>query len=117
MLNQAVLIGRLTHDPDLRFSASGTAIARFALAVETGFGDKKQTDFIPIVAFGKTGEACGNYLKKGRLAAVAGRIQARPYLKDGQKRYATEIVANEVKFLERGDRAQTEQPPADDYSF
>lgn len=115
MLNQAVLIGRLTRDPDLRFATSGTAIANFILAVETGFGDKRQTDFIPIVVFGKAAEACGNYLKKGRLAAVAGRIQVRQYEKDGQKRYATEVVANEVKFLERSDKA--EQQSNDDFNF
>lgn len=100
MLNKIVLIGRLTKDADLRFTNSGTAVASFALAVDSGYGDNKRTDFINVVVWGKQGENCSQYLSKGKLAAVDGRLQIRQYDdKDGNKRYATEVVANQVVFL------------------
>ena len=93
------MIGRLTRDPELKFLQSGKAVCKFTLAVDKPFGDK-EADFIPITVWGKTAEACGNNLNKGRLVAVSGRLQIRTYEKDGQKRYITEVVAGEVKFLD-----------------
>jgi single-strand DNA-binding protein len=105
-VNQVVLIGRLTRDPELRFTAgSGKAVATFTLAVDRPFSREKQADFFRIVVWGKTGENCANYLAKGRLVAVQGRLQNNNYeTQTGEKRYMTEIVADRVEFLERGNR-------------
>ena len=96
-------MGRLTRDPDIRTLQSGNTVATFTLAVDRTYKSRegeKSTDFIPIVAWGKTAELCGQYLSKGRQTAVAGRIQTRSYdANDGSKRYVTEVVAEEVTFL------------------
>lgn len=116
-MNNTVLIGRLTRDPELRFIPSGTAVATFTLAVDKGLSrDKKEemelrnqptADFINIIVWGKMGENCANFLAKGRLVGVQGRIQSGSYdAKDGTKRYTTDVVANQVEFLERGDKGQ-----------
>lgn len=113
-MNNVVLIGRLTRDPELRYIPSGTAVCSFSLAVDKGLSrEKKQemesrnqptADFINIQVWGKMGENCANYLAKGRLVGIQGRIQTGSYdAKDGTKRYTTEVVANQVEFLERGD--------------
>lgn len=112
-MNNVVLIGRLTRDPELRYIPSGTAVATFSLAVDKGLSrEKKQemesrnqptADFINIVVWGKTGENCANYLAKGRLVGVQGRIQSGRYEKDGRTVYTTDVVANQVEFLEWGD--------------
>ncbi|MCO8194666.1 MULTISPECIES: single-stranded DNA-binding protein [Anaerofustis] len=103
MLNKVVLIGRLTRDPETRVLSSGSSVSTFTLAVDRTFKSRdgeRGTDFIPIVAWGKTAELCGQYLSKGRQTAVAGRIQTRSYdANDGSKRYVTEVVAEEVTFL------------------
>ena len=102
-MNKVVLIGRLTKDPELKFTAgTGTAVATFTLAVDRRFKKEGQpsADFLPVVVWGKTAENTANYMSKGRLISVAGRIETRSYeAKDGSKRYVTEIVADEVKFL------------------
>ena len=103
-LNSVILIGRLTKDPDLRYTPSGTAVAKFTLAVDRPrrSDSEKETDFIPVVAWGKTAENCANYIGKGSLAAVEGRLQVRSYeAKDGGKRWVTEVIAEQVKFLDR----------------
>lgn len=127
MLNKVTLIGRLTADPELRFTSSGTAVCSFTLAVDSGYGDYKRTDFFNVVVWAKSGEHCAKYLSKGKLACVDGRLQIRPYEnKDNEKRYATEIVANEVIFLspkEQGKQTQAEDDfvysgePSDDLPF
>lgn len=112
MLNKVVLIGRLTKDPDLRYTQSGIAVARFTLAVDRGFKNQdgeKQADFIPITVWRTQAENCAKYLQKGRLVAVAGRIQTGSYEKDGQRHYTTEVVADEVSFLEWGNKQVQEQ--------
>ena len=113
-MNIAVLIGRLTRDPELRYLANtGVPVTTFTLAVDKNLSkDKKQemeakgqptADFINIVVWGKQAENCANYLEKGRLVAIQGRIQSRSWeTKDGSRRYATEVVANQVQFLEWG---------------
>lgn len=103
MLNRVVLIGRLTRDPELRYLPSGVAVANFTLAIDRNFKNaqgEKETDFIPCVVFRQLAELCANYLGKGKLAAVDGRIQVRTYNdKEGQKRWVTEVVADDVRFL------------------
>lgn len=112
-MNNVVLIGRLTRDPELRYIPSGTAVTRFSMAVDKGLSrEKKQemeaknqptADFINIVVWGKMAENCANYLQKGKLVGVNGRIQTGSYEKDGVRRYTTDVVANQVEFLEWGD--------------
>ena len=105
-MNKVVLIGRLTKDPELKFTpGTGTAVATFTLAVDRRFKKEGQqsADFIPVVVWGKTAENTANYMSKGKLMSVAGRIETRSYeAKDGGRRYVTEVVADEVSFLEWG---------------
>jgi single-strand DNA-binding protein len=109
-MNQVVLIGRLTRDPELRFIPnSGTAVARFGIAVNREYSKEKEADFFNIVVWGKPAENCANYLKKGRLVAINGGLRNNNYEdKNGVKHYNIEVVANRVEFLEWGDR--NEQP-------
>lgn len=107
MLNRITLIGRLTRDPEMRYTTSGKAVTNFRLAVDRGWtspSGEKETDFIDIVVWDKQAELVANYLKKGRLTAVDGRLQIRQYEHEGQKRQAAEVVANRVIFLDRGDQ-------------
>ncbi len=103
MLNRIVLIGRLTKDPELRYTVNGIGVASFTLAVDRNRKNQqgeKETDFINIVAWRGLGENCANYLKKGKLAAVDGRLQIRNYEdKEGIRRTITEVVADDVRFL------------------
>lgn len=100
MYNRIILVGRLTKNPELRYTNSGKGVATFTLAVDSGFGDSKRTDFINCVVWGKQGETVSEYLNKGKLALVDGRLQIRSYDdRDGNKRYATEVVADNVRFL------------------
>ena len=104
MLNVAVLIGRLVRDPELRYTGAGTAVCSFTLAVDRPkFGDRdKEADFIGIVTWGKLAESCAQYLHKGRMASVEGRLQIRSYEnRDGQEVRVAEIVAHNVRFLDR----------------
>lgn len=104
-VNKAILVGRLGADPDIRYSASGTAVAKFNLAtndsVSVGEGKwEERTEWHRIVAFGKTAEFCGNYLAKGRQVYVEGSIRANQWEDpQGQKRYYTEIIAREIQLL------------------
>lgn len=103
MLNRIVLIGRLTRDPELRYTPNGVAVTNFTLAVDRNFKNaqgEKETDFIPCVVYKQLAELCANYLAKGKLASVDGRIQIRTYNnKDGQKVWVTECIAENVQFL------------------
>ncbi|HNZ09664.1 MAG TPA: single-stranded DNA-binding protein [Bacillota bacterium] len=105
MLNRVILIGRLTQDPVLSYTQSGKAVAKFTLAVDKGIKDqngRSQADFIDIVVWDKQAENVSNYVKKGHLTAVEGRLQVRSYeTQEGQKRRAWEVVANRVVFLEK----------------
>jgi len=107
-VNKVVLIGRLTKDPELKFTpGTGTAVCTFTMAVNRRFKKEGQpdADFIPVVVWGKQAESTANYMKKGKLLSVAGRIEARSYeAKDGGRRYVTEVVADEVSFLEYGNK-------------
>ena len=99
-MNTVIMIGRLTKDPELRYIPnSGKAVANFDIAVDRPFSKEKETDFFKVQVWGKMAENCANYLAKGSQAGIRGRIQNRRYEVDGQKRYATEIIAEEVQFL------------------
>lgn len=103
MINNVTLVGRLTKDPQIRTTPSGVEIGQFSLAVNRNFSNnngQKETDFIQIVVFRKQAQLCGQYLHKGSLCGIIGRIQTRNYDKDGQRIYVTEIVADNVQFLE-----------------
>ena len=93
-------IGRLTRDPDVRYNPNTqVAVARFTIAIDSGYGDNKRTDFPSIVVFGKMAEVVEKYLKKGSQVAVQGRLQTDSYEKDGVKHYTTDIIASNIKFL------------------
>ncbi|MDD4237755.1 MAG: single-stranded DNA-binding protein [Desulfotomaculaceae bacterium] len=104
MLNRIILIGRLTKDPELRYTPNGVAVARFTLAVDRRQAKdrEKEADFIDIVVWQKQAENCANYIGKGRLVAVEGRLQVRSYDdSQGIRRKAAEVVAENVRFLDR----------------
>ena len=120
-MNIIAITGRLTKDPELKYTADGTAICNFTLAVDRRYTKQQKTDFIPVVAWGKTGENCANYLSKGKQAGAVGELHIRSYeTKDGKKGFATEIAADRVEFLspkeERPKEAQEKPedlPPLD----
>lgn len=120
MLNNVVLIGRLTKDPELRYTQNGTAVATFILAVDRPFtnqGGEREADFISIQVWRKAAEAVANYLGKGSLAAVQGRIQTRNYdNQEGRRIYVTEVVAENVRFLDSKKReGQSNQSKSNSY--
>lgn len=108
-MNKVILIGNLTKDPELKYApGSGTAITTFTLAVQRNFKNTEgeyEADFVNCVAFQKLAETIANNLGKGRKIAIEGRLQVRSYEKDGSKRYVTEIIANEMQFLDKKDGA------------
>lgn len=100
-MNKVILVGRLAQDPEVRYTQNGNAVASFSVAVDSGFGENKRTDFVPIVAWRKLAEVCGNNLTKGRRVLVEGSLNIRSYeTQDGQKRRVTEVVAQNVEFLD-----------------
>jgi len=111
-MNKVILVGRLTRDPEVRYTQTGKAVASFSIAVNTGFGDNKRADFVPIVVWDKLAEICGNNLTKGRNVLVEGRLQISEYEKDGQKRRTTEVVAQNVEFLESKQAVGSNTNPA-----
>ncbi|NLI92898.1 MAG: single-stranded DNA-binding protein [Peptococcaceae bacterium] len=118
MLNRVVLIGRLTKDPELRYTPNGVAVASFTLAVDRTYKNaqgERETDFIPCVVFRQLAELCANYLAKGRLAAVDGRIQVRSFEgQDGQRRWVTEVLGENVRFLSPKDNNNTSSSAGSD---
>ncbi len=112
-MNKVVLMGRLTKDPEVRYTqTNNTLVASFSLAVNRRFakqGEERQADFINIVAWSKTGEFCSKYFKKGQQVGVIGRIQTRTWDDEqGQKHYVTEVVAEEAYFADSKKDASTE---------
>lgn len=109
-LNKAMIIGRLGRDPEIRYTQDGKAVANFSLATSDRWRDKgsgdmqERTEWHRIVAFGRLGEICGEYLSKGKQVFIEGRLQTRSWEKDGVTRYTTEIVASNMQMLgARGD--------------
>lgn len=115
MINNVVLVGRLTKDPDLKYTGSGTAVATFTLAVNRNFTNQsgeREADFISCVIWRKPAETLANYAKKGVLIGVTGRIQTRSYdNQQGQKVYVTEVIADNFQLLEskKADSSQNTQ--------
>jgi len=102
LLNRVIIVGRLTRDPELRYSPSGNAVTKFTVACDRR---SDGADFIPVTVFKQTAEACANNLSKGRLVGVEGRWQTGSYENnDGKKVYTNELVADNVRFLDRGNR-------------
>ena len=116
MLNHITIMGRLTRDPELRRTGSGIAVASFTLAVDRDFPNKetgeKETDFIDCVAWRQTGEFVSKYFTKGRMAVVSGRLQIRKWKNDqGENRYSTEVVADNVYFGDSKQEGNTGNTP------
>ena len=108
-MNSVALIGRLTRDPETRYTSdTQMAVTRFSLAIDRG--KDKGADYPSIICFGKTAENCEKYLKKGRMVGIHGRIQTGSYEKDGHKVYTTDIVADRVEFLEKPETTPTAAP-------
>lgn len=120
MLNNVIIMGRLTRDPELRRTQGGTAVTSFTMAVDRDFkaqSGEKETDFIDVVAWRNTGEFAAKYLAKGRMAAVEGRIQVRDWQdKDGNRRKSVEVVADNVYFAD-SKRDSKPQESRDDQEF
>lgn len=119
MLNKIFLMGRLTRDPELRRTQSGTAVASFSLAVDRDYKDQdgqRETDFVDIVAWRSTAEFVSKYFSKGRMAVVEGRLQVRLWTdKDGNKRRTTEVVADNVYFGDSKRVSDSDTSPAPDF--
>ena len=119
-MNKIILIGRLTKDPDLRYTQNGKAVCSFTLAVDRPFTsqEEKEADFINIVAWNKSGENAAKYLAKGRQAAVEGRLQIRTYDgEDGKKRWVTEVVADRVEFIGGGNSGTKTADDLEDFGY
>lgn len=113
MINKVILMGRLTKDPEIRYTSSGTAVSNFTVAVDDGYGDNKTTSFISCVAWGKSAEFVSNYFTKGKMIIVVGRLQTRTWEgQDGRKNYVTEVVASEVSFGETKKNFEENAPTA-----
>ena len=113
-MNKVIMIGRLTKDPEIKKTSSGKSVASFSLAVSDRY-NRDKTDFINCVAWEKTADYLGNYVKKGNLIAVEGRISTRNYDgSDGKKVYITEVVCDSVQGLERNDQPQATPKPSNE---
>ena len=116
-LNRVQLIGRLGKDPETRFTPKGSKVCSFSMAVDRHWrgadGETKEaTDWFNVEAWGRLGEVCQEYLGKGRLVYVEGRLQTDQYEKDGEKRYFTKVVAQQMQMLERKAGEEEPAPPA-----
>jgi len=112
MINRVVLVGRLTKDPELRYTNTNIAVTTFTLAVSRNFVSQdgnKETDFIQCVTWKKTAENTSKYVHKGSLVGIDGRLQTRNYEKDGRTIYITEVICDNVAFLESKNQSQEQQ--------
>jgi len=104
-MNRVILMGRLTRDPEVRYTPTQKVVCQFTLAVDRPYTNQegqREADFIPVVVWGRTAELCGNSLAKGHRLLVEGRMQVRSYDgKDGVRRWVTEVIANNIEFVER----------------
>lgn len=119
MVNKAILVGRLGKDPEVRYTPEGLMVTNFSLATDEQWKDKngqkvQKTEWHRIVTFGKLAEICANYLVKGKMVFVEGRIQTRAWEdKDGVKRYSTEIIATDMRMLDSKGQGKSADAPAD----
>lgn len=123
MFNRIILIGNLTRDPEIRYTPSGVAVATVPIAVNSRYkqGDemKEETLFIDAIVFGRQAETCTQYLNKGRMVLVEGRLRERRWEYEGQKRSKFEVIASNIRFLSRRESADTqeiEQIPPEEYT-
>lgn len=120
MLNKAILMGRLTKDPELKTTQNGNSVCSFTLAIDRRFKNQqgeRETDFIPIVAWRQTAELAARYFSKGSKMALVGTIQPRSWEDDnGERRYITEVIADEIYFADskRQQNDQGHMPPSDE---
>ncbi len=118
MINKVILMGRLTRDPEMRHTNSGTPVTTFSIAINSGYGENQRTDFVNCLAWNKTAEFVTKHFTKGKMIVIAdGRISTRSWeTQDGKRAYATEVVAKEVSFGETKSSQQTatQQPMQDD---
>lgn len=118
MINKVILVGNLGRDPELSYTPSGMAVAKFSIATSEKWKDKnsgemqERTEWHRITAFGRLGEICGEYLSKGRQVYIEGRIQYGSYEKDGVTHYSTDIIAREMKMLGSRETARAVSPSA-----
>ncbi len=123
-INKVILVGNLGRDPEMRYLPSGSAVANFSIATSEMWQDKEsgekreKTEWHRIVAFGRLGEICGEYLSKGRQVYIEGKLQTRSWEKDGVTRYTTEIIASAMQMLGTKDSAAGDSPrtPANAYA-
>lgn len=104
MVNKIFLIGRLTMDPELKYTTGGNAVTRMSLAVDRQYKDSegnKKVDFIPIIAWRKLAEIVAEHMRKGKLISVVGSLEIRSYEQQGEKRYIAEVIAEDIKFLDK----------------
>lgn len=115
-MNKVILVGRPVRDPEVRYTQSGMAVANFTLACDRRYakqGEERQADFIACVAWNKTAEFVGQYVKKGQRIALDGRIETRSYDdKNGNKRYVTEVIAENVEFAQSKNEGGAQAPAA-----
>lgn len=106
-MNKVELIGRLTKDPELRYTKNNIAVASYTIAINTGYGEKQQTDYINISTWGKSGEFVNKYFKKGQAIAIVGRLKNNNYEdKNGNKKYTIEVITEDIEFI--GGKSQEE---------
>lgn len=112
-MNKVVLVGNLGSDPELRYSTgeNSTAVCRFDVATNDGYGDKQETNWHRCVTFGKLAENCDRYLAKGRKVAVEGQIKYGKYEKDGRTIYTTDVICGRVEFLSSNSDSEHQQEP------
>ena len=103
-MNKVILIGRLTRDPEVRYTPTQTAICNLVVAIDTGYGDKKETDFPRVTVYGKGAESLATYSAKGLRVNVFGRIKTGSYVKDGKTVYTTDLVADRIEFVDFKDK-------------
>lgn len=104
-MNKVIITGRLTKDPELRSTQNGTNVAKYTIAINTGYGEKQQTDFINVTTWGKSGEFVSKYFKKGQAIGIVGRLNSNNYEdKNGNKRYSLEIITEDIEFI--GDKKE-----------
>lgn len=117
-MNKVFIIGRLTRDPETRYTQTGKAVTNITVAVDDGFGENKKTNFVPVVAWDKLAEVIANNLQKGRRVMVEGKLQIQDYEKDGLKRRSTDVVAQNIEFLDsKKEEQQGNNKPYDVSSF
>lgn len=115
-MNLAIFNGNLGRDPETKYTQSGKCVCTFSVGVSSGWGDNKRTDWINVVVWDKRAETCSQHLHKGSKVLVEGRIQTRSYdAQDGSKRYVTEVVANNVEFIDRKPQSEQNAPQGNQF--